>query len=216
LNPVRVLLADDHIVVRQGLRRILETQSDIEIVAETGSGLEACKLAGQLKPDIAVLDIAMKELSGIDATSRVMRYSAKTSVLILSMYGDERYVMAAIKAGARGYLLKDSVEEEIILAIRNLYVGRSFFSPALIRVVLERSVSLRNTGQEDPFAMLTDRERQVYQLLKEGNDDREVAARLRLSLHTIEEHRKEIMRKLDLRGCAQLILSSFQAGQSSL
>jgi DNA-binding NarL/FixJ family response regulator len=208
---IRVLLADDHLVVRQGLRRILETQSDIEIVAETASGLEAAKLAAQHKPDIAILDIGMKELSGIDATARVARYSSKTSVLILSMHGDERYVMAAMRAGARGYLLKDSVEEEILLAVRNLYTGRSFFSPALVKIILERSIPPVKGATEDRYSLLTDRERQIYQLLKEGNDDREIAARLRLSMHSVEEYRKEILKKLDLKGCAQLILSTYRS-----
>lgn len=206
--PIRVLLADDHTVVRHGLRRILESHGDFEVVAETASGLEAFKLAGEHKPDVAVLDIGMKELSGIDAASRIARYSPKTAVLILSMHSDERYVTAAIQAGARGYLIKDCVEEEIVLAIQNLYVGRSFFSPVLIKTLLERTMSAPREGVEERVSALSERERQIYQLLREGHDDREIAARLRLSMHTVEASRVEIMKKLDLKGAAELILKS--------
>jgi DNA-binding NarL/FixJ family response regulator len=205
---IRILLADDHMVVRQGLRRILEAHPDFEIVAETASGMEAFKLAGEHKPDVAVLDIGMRELSGIDATSRIARYSPKTAVLILSMHSDERYVVAAIQAGARGYLIKDCVEEEIVLAVQNLYVGRSFFSPVLVKALLERSISTPRTGQECRDASLSERERQIYQLLREGHDDREIAARLRLSMYTVQTSRVEIMKKLDLRGAAELVLRS--------
>lgn len=209
--PIRVLLADDHTVVRQGLRRILESNPDFEVVAETASGIEAFKLAGEHKPDVAVLDIGMKELNGIDAAARIARYSPKTAVLILSMHSDERYVVAAIQAGARGYLIKDCVEEEIVLAVQNLYIGRSFFSPVLVKTLLERCSSGARSGQEERYAALNERERQMYQLLKDGHDDKEIAARLRLSMQTVEETRLDIMKKLDLKGAAQLILKSRSA-----
>ncbi len=208
--PVRILLADDHTLVRQGLRRILEEQPDFDIVAEAGSGIEAVESATLLKPDVAVVDVAMKELNGIEATSQILKHSPHTAVLILSMYSDERYVLRAVKAGARGYLLKNSAGDELIHAIHRVRKGDSFFSPAVARIFQGGLAPLSST--EDRFELLTSRERQIYQLLGEGNSNKEIAQRLNLSLHTVETHRWRIMEKLDLHSTAELVLSAVRRG----
>lgn len=210
---IRILIADDHTLLRQGLRRILESRPDFTIVAEAGSGLEAIELARQHQPDVAIVDVAMKELNGIEATAALLRCSPRTAVLILSMYSDERYVMRAVKAGARGYLLKDSVEEDLIRAILLIQRGTAFFSPTVARLFQDTHSRLSQATQvEDRYDLLTERERQVYQLLAEGNSNKEIATRLNLSLHTVETHRARIMEKLDIHGAAELVLSAVRRG----
>jgi DNA-binding NarL/FixJ family response regulator len=210
---VRILIADDHTLLRQGLRRILESRPDFTVVAEAGSGLETIELARQHQPDVAIIDVAMKELNGIEATAAVLRCSPRTAVLMLSMHSDERYVMRAVKAGARGYLLKDSVEEDLIRAILLIQRGTAFFSPAVARLFQDAHSRLSQATQvEDRYDLLTERERQVYQLLAEGNSNKEIANRLNLSLHTVETHRARIMEKLDIHGAAELVLSAVRRG----
>lgn len=211
--PVRILLVDDHTIMRQGLRQILEHEPQFAVVAEAGSGLEAVERAEEHRPDVAVMDIAMKELNGIEATAQILKRSPSTAVLILSMYSDERYVARAMKAGARGYLLKNSAGDELIRAVHAVRRGASFFSPAVAKVFrngFARSRDPRDT--EDPFDSLTERERQVYQLLAEGNCNKEIAARLDLSLHTVETHRWRIMEKMGLHSVAELVLSAVRRG----
>jgi two-component system response regulator NreC len=210
---VRILLADDHTLMRQGLRHILESRPDLDIVAEASSGIEAVELARALKPDVAVVDVAMKELNGIEATSQIIKHSPHTAVLMLSMYSDERYVLRAVKAGARGYVLKNSAGEELVQAIHAVQKGTAFFSPAVAQIFqngFERLSDARDVN--DRFELLTDRERQVYQLLAEGNSNKEIANRLNLSLHTVETHRWRIMEKLDLHSTAELVLSAVRRG----
>ncbi len=210
---VRILLVDDHTLMRQGLRHILESQPDFDIVAESSSGIEAVEAARLHKPDVAIVDIAMKELNGIEATSQILKHSPNTAVLILSMYSDERYVLRAVKAGARGYVLKNSAGDELIQAIHTVQRGMAFFSPAVAQIFQDGFARLRETnGINDRFELLTDRERQVYQLLAEGNSNKEIANRLNLSLHTVETHRWRIMEKLDLHSTAELVLSAVRRG----
>jgi DNA-binding NarL/FixJ family response regulator len=210
---VRILLADDHTLMRQGLRHILESSQDFDIIAEASSGIEAVEAARTHKPDIAIMDVAMKELNGIEATAQILKHSPHTGVLMLSMYSDERYVLRAVRAGARGYLLKNSAGDELIQAIHNVQKGLAFFSPAVARVFQESLVRLgSNKDTVDRFETLTDRERQVYQLLAEGNSNKEIANRLNLSLHTVETHRWRIMEKLDLHSTAELVLSAVRRG----
>jgi DNA-binding NarL/FixJ family response regulator len=209
---VRILLADDHTLMRQGLRHILESRADFDIVAEASSGIEAVEAARQHKPDIAIVDVAMKELNGIEATAQILKHSPHTGVLMLSMYSDERYVLRAVKAGARGYLLKNSAGDELIRAIHNVQKGQAFFSPAVARVFQDSLSRLQDAGATDRFETLTDRERQIYQLLAEGNSNKEIANRLNLSLHTVETHRWRIMEKLDLHSTAELVLSAVRRG----
>ncbi|PWU12138.1 MAG: DNA-binding response regulator [Terriglobia bacterium] len=213
MSTTRILLVDDHTLMRQGLRHILESQPDFDIVAEAGSGLEAVEAARDHKPDVAVVDIAMKELNGIEATSQILKVSPLTSVLILSMYSDERYVLRAVKAGARGYLLKNSAGDELIQAIQDLQKGLAYFSPAVAAVFRDGVARLKDANVlNDRFDLLTSRERQIYQLLAEGNSNKEIASRLNLSLHTVETHRWRIMEKLDLHSSAELVLSAVRRG----
>jgi two-component system, NarL family, response regulator NreC len=209
----RILLADDHTLMRQGLRHILESRAEFDIVGEASSGIEAVELAREHKPDVAIIDVAMKEMNGIEATSQILKQSPDTAVLILSMYSDERYVLRAVKAGARGYLLKNSAGDELIEAIHAVEKGSAFFSPAVAEIFhdgLARLKDLRET--RDRFELLTDRERQIYQLLAEGNSNKDIANRLNLSLHTVETHRWRIMEKLDLHSTAELVLSAVRRG----
>ncbi|MEX2262846.1 MAG: response regulator transcription factor [Bryobacteraceae bacterium] len=209
---IRIELADDHSILRQGLRRILECHSHFQIVAEASSGLEAVQMADAHHPDVAVVDIGMKELNGIEATAQILRRSPETAVLILSMYGDERYVIRAMNAGARGYLLKDSVEEDLVRGIEQVHEGKSFFSPAVSKILSDSYARGRSKDVDDRYALLTERERQIYQLLAEGNSNKEVAGRLGVSLHTVETHRTRIMEKLGVHNAAELVLSAVRRG----
>ena len=210
---VRILLADDHALMRQGLRHILESHADFDIVAEASSGIEAVEAARSHKPDIAIVDVGMKELNGIEATSQILKHSPQTLVLILSMYSDERYVLRAVKAGARGYVLKNSAGDELLEAITAIREGRVFFSPAVAEIFQSGFGRLKDFANvNDRFDALTDRERQVYQLLAEGNSNKEIAYRLNLSLHTVETHRWRIMEKMNLHSTADLVLSAVRRG----
>ena len=208
---VRILLADDHTLIRQGLRRILEDDPEFEIVAEAGSGIEAVESVRRHKPDVAIVDVAMKELNGIEATSQIARHSPQTAVLILSMYSDERYVLRAVRAGARGYVLKNCAGDELIHAVRTVLKGVAFFSPPVAQLFQSGLAKLEEVVG-DRFELLTLRERQIYQMLAEGNSNKEIAQRLKLSLHTVETHRWRIMEKLDLHNTAELVLSAVRRG----
>jgi DNA-binding NarL/FixJ family response regulator len=210
---ITIELADDHAILRQGLRRILESHPNFLVVAEAASGIEAVELAQRMKPNVAVVDVGMKELNGIEATAQILRRSPATAVLILSMHSDERYVVRALRAGARGYLLKDSVEDDLIRAIEQVNSGKSFFSPAVAQLLSDGYArDCEAAHVDDRFELLTERERQIYQLLAEGNSNKEVAARLGLSLHTVETHRMRIMDKLDVHSAAELVLSAVRRG----
>ena len=209
----RILLADDHTLMRQGLRHILESHQDFEIVAEASSGIEAVEAARQHHPDIAIVDVAMKELNGIEATSQILKHSPQTAVLILSMYSDERYVLRSVKAGARGYVLKNSAGDELVQAILTVLKGMAFFSPAVARIFQNGFARLKDARDtSDRYELLTDRERQIYQLLAEGNSNKDIANRLGLSLHTVETHRWRLMEKMDLHSTAELVLSAVRRG----
>ena len=210
---IRILLSDDHTLMRQGLRHILEGHPEFEIVAETSSGIEAVESARHFKPDVAIVDVAMRELNGIEATAQILKHSPHTAVLILSMYSDERYVLRAVKAGARGYVLKNSAGDELIQAIHAVEKGVAFFSPAVGRIFQNGFARLKDARETtDRYDLLTDRERQIYQLLAEGNRNKDIANRLSLSLHTVETHRWHIMDKLDLHSTADLVLSAVRRG----
>ncbi|HYZ86464.1 MAG TPA: response regulator transcription factor [Bryobacteraceae bacterium] len=213
MSTIRTLLADDHHLFRQGLRRILASQPDIEVVAEAGSGLEAIDLAKEHKPDVAIVDIAMKELNGIETTAHILKHSPLTAVLILSMYSDERYVFRAVRAGAKGYVLKDTLEEGLIEAIYSLHRGQPFFSPVVAKLLHEAHArDLERRKVDDRYDLLTERERQIYHLLAEGRSNKEIAARVGLSLHTVETHRTRIMEKLGIHSIAELVLGAVRRG----
>ena len=209
----RILLADDHTLMRQGLRHILESHPDFEIVAEASSGIEAVVAARTHHPDVAIVDVAMKELNGIEATAQILKTSPHTAVLILSMYSDERYVLRSVKAGARGYVLKNSAGDELVQAILTVQKGTAFFSPAVARIFQNGFARLKDAREtSDRYDLLTDRERQIYQLLAEGNSNKDIANRLGLSLHTVETHRWRLMEKMDLHSTAELVLSAVRRG----
>lgn len=212
--PCRILLADDHTLVRQGIRRILECQADLRVVAEAGSGAEAIELAREHQPDLALLDVGMKGLNGLEALTQLRRIQPSVSVLMLSMHADERYVLRAVREGACGYVLKDCVEQELIEAIATIRAGGRFFSPGVSRFVKRQGsvLAMDAVHSDDRFDRLTDRERHVYQLLAEGNSNKEIAVLLTLSLHTVETHRSRIMEKLELHSAAELVLSAVRRG----
>jgi two-component system, NarL family, response regulator NreC len=206
MEKIRVFLVDDHTVVRQGLRRILESDDEIEIVGEAGDGRTALELVQKVRPHVVVMDVAMPELNGIEATRQILKRVEGVKVLVLSMHGDDVYVRQALKAGARGYLLKDSEDLDLIKAVKAIRSGGSFFSPPVSKVVLSGYLGDKVEGAlEDSVARLTDREREVLQLIAEGKTNKEVAHVLTVSINTVETHRKHIMEKLDLHNTAELV-----------
>lgn len=207
MPSIRILLADDHTMVRDGLRALLAGQQGIEIVAEAADGRECIQLAEEHAPDVVMMDIAMPRMNGIEATRRILGEKPATGVVILSMHQDESYVLQALSAGAKGYLLKDSPREDILEAIRAAAQGRSFLSRKVSRMLQEEHIEeLRSKGLDDTFDLLTDREREILQLLAEGRANKEVASLLNISTTTVETHRGHILRKLSLHGTADLIL----------
>lgn len=213
MSPIRILLADDHTLMRRGLRALLERQNGFAVVAEAADGREAVEIAAAVNPDVAVIDIGMPNLNGIEAARRITEKRPETAVVILSMHADESYVLRALKSGARGYLLKDSPEEDLIHAIRAVHNGKAFFSPEISKMLAEDYMrQMRQRGVEDSYELLTPREREILQMLGEGNSNKEVATKLNLSLHTVETHRGNLLEKLNLHSTAELILYAVRKG----
>ena len=203
----RVLIADDHGVVRQGLRALLEKSPEVSVVGEAADGREAVRLARELQPNIVVMDIAMPLLNGIDAASQITSRYPDIRVIILSMHSDESYILRALSAGAKGYLLKDSAEGDIIPAVRAVAQGRPYFSPAITTTLLEEYLQAMKAHKvQDSYDLLTDREKEVLQLLAEGKSNKEVATLLNLSPYTVESHRANLMQKLNLHNTAEIVL----------
>jgi DNA-binding NarL/FixJ family response regulator len=213
MRKIRILLADDHKLMRSGLRVLLEQQADLTVVAEASDGREAVALVVSHKPDVLVMDIGMPNLNGIEAATQVTHNHPEISIVMLSMHSDESYVLRALKAGARGYLLKDSAEADLIHAVHSVAEGKSFFSPAVSKVLLDDYVrKLKRSGTEDPYDLLTPREREVLQLVAEGKSNKDAAQMLNLSVYTVETHRSNIMEKLNLHGVPELILYAVRKG----
>lgn len=213
MADIRIILADDHIVIRSGLRLVLEREPGFIVVGEAADGKEAIQLAQDLCPGVAVLDVAMPNLNGIEAARQITAASPDTAVVMLSMHSDESYVLRALNAGARGYLLKDSPEADLIAAIKAVFDGKAYFSPAISRVLVDDYVrQLRKRGLEDSYELLTAREREILQLLAEGKSNKELAGRLNLSIYTVETHRSNLMEKLNLHGIPELILYAVRKG----
>lgn len=213
MGRIRILLADDHTMVRQGLRKLLEERPDWEVIAEAGDGREAVRLAEQHKPDVAIIDVAMPLLNGIEATRQITKRASATRVLVLSMHADEAYVTQILQAGATGYLLKDSADVDLLKAVSEAAQGRSFFSPAIARVMLDDYVrQLADKGVTDRFEALSEREREIFQLIAEAKTNKEIAALLNVSPSTVETHRAHIMEKLDLHSAAEIVLYAVRRG----
>ena len=203
---IRAVVADDHDVVRKGVLYLLSQEPDIEVAGEASDGREAVRLVESLKPHVLIMDIAMPQLNGIDAASQLAAAAPGTAIILLSMYSEEEFMIRALSAGVRGYLLKDSAEADLIRAIRAVASGKTYFSPEISHLLVEDYMRrLQSEGLQDSYRLLTDREREVLQLLAEGRSNRETARLLNLSLHTVETHRTNLMRKLELHNIAEIV-----------
>lgn len=211
MRPIRVLLADDHTLVRAGLRKLLESMPDVEVVGEADDGLALLALAAQLQPNLVLTDIAMPGLNGLEATARLVKAQPETRVVILSMHQDEEYVRQALRHGAAGYLLKDAAPVELELALKAVLRGETYLSPAVSKGVLSDYVQ-RLRGDEKPAVLLTPRQREVLQLIAESHSTKEIARRLDLSVKTVDTHRSGLMKQLDIHEVAGLVRYAMRTG----
>lgn len=213
MSQVRIVLADDHTIMRHGLRLVLERQPDFAVIGEANNGREAIDIVVRENPDVAVMDIAMPLLNGIEAAKRIAEERIKTAVVILSMHSDESYILKALRAGARGYLLKDSAEIDLIQAIRAVSAGKAFFSPAVSSVLADDYLrQIQQQGVEDPYELLTARERELLQLIVELKSTKDIAGLLGISPRTIDTHRGNLMQKLNVHSIPELILYAMRKG----
>jgi two-component system, NarL family, response regulator NreC len=213
MEQVRILLADDHNLIRDGMRLLLERQPGFVVVGEAANGRETVEQVNAHAPDVVVMDIAMPNMNGIEATRRIVDSNPRTGVVILSMHYDESYVIRSLKAGARGYLLKDAVKADLITAIHSVVRGGSFFSPKISRILKEDYMqALERKDADDSYELLTDREREILQLIAEGKSNKDIANSLGLSLYTVETHRAHILQKLNLHSVPDLILYAVRKG----
>lgn len=207
MGKIRILIADDHGIVRKGLRLQLEQQEEFEVVGEASDGREAVQLAEQLEPDVAIMDVAMPNLNGIDAASQMLKRNDRLRVIILSMHSDESYLARALTVGVKGYLLKETADADLDRAIQTVAQGKVFFSPTITNSLLEDYMrQLQQRGLQDSYDLLTDREKEILQLLAEGKMNKEIATALNLSAYTVETHRTHIMQKLNLHSSADIVL----------
>ena len=213
MPKLRIVLGDDHTLLRQGLRKILEERRDWEVVAEAGDGREAVRQIVAMRPDVAILDIGMPLLNGIEATRQVVRRLPECRILILSMHANEAYIIQALKAGAKGYMLKDSADTDLIRGVSSVAAGTSFFSPSVAKVMLDDYLRhLEEKGIADRYDSLSEREREIFQLVAEGRSSKEVAGLLSVSPATVETHRAHILQKLDVHNTAELVLYAVRRG----
>jgi two-component system, NarL family, response regulator NreC len=212
-KQIRVLLAEDHILVRQGFRRILEDDPGITVVGEARTGLEAIEQCKELKPDVVVMDLSMPELGGLEATAEVLKANPQIKILILSMYSNEAYVRKAFELGAKGYILKNAIEVDLTRAVMALAEGQAYFSPGVSHIVLEsmKAGTFQGTSQ-DPYEKLTLREKEVLQLIAQGKSNKEIATLLNISVNTVAVHRARVMETLDLHRTAELVLFAVKKG----
>jgi len=212
-KKIRVLLADDHTLVRQGFRRMLEDDPEIAVVGEARTGLEAMELCKNLKPDIVVMDLSMPELGGLEATAEILKENPKIKILILSMFSNDAYIRKAFELGAKGYMLKNAIEVDLNRAVRALAEGQAYFSSGISHIVLDslRTGSFRDDTQ-DPYERLTLREKEVLQLIAQGKSNKEIAVLLNISVNTVAVHRARVMDTLDLHRTAELVLFAVKKG----
>jgi DNA-binding NarL/FixJ family response regulator len=207
MGKIRILIADDHGIVRKGLRLQLEQREDFEVAGEANDGREAVRMAEELAPDVVIMDIAMPNLNGIDAAAQMIKRSPELKVIILSMHSDESYLTRALTAGVKGYLLKETADLDLYRAVQAVAQGKVFFSPAIANTLLEDYMrQLQQRGLQDSYDLLTDRDKEIFQLLAEGKSNKEVATTLDLSTYTVETHRTHIMQKLNLHSSADIVL----------
>jgi DNA-binding NarL/FixJ family response regulator len=213
---IRIMIADDHEIVRNGLRSLIEQEIDMEVIAEADNGRNAVRRALELVPDVVIMDIAMPELNGIEAARQIISALPRIKVIALSMHADKRYVMEMLKAGASGYILKDNAYEELARAIRTALKNRTYLSPQVAETVIGDYVQLAQTASGSAFSLLSAREREVLQLLAEGNSTAQIAECLGISVKTVETYRQHIIEKLDIRSIAELTKYAIREGLTSL
>lgn len=213
---IRILLADDHKITRQGLRSLLESDKDIEVIAEANNGREAVELSQKLIPDIIIMDVSMPDLNGVEATKRIITDNTTVKVIALSMHSDTLFVSEMLKSGAAGYLLKDCAFEELLQAIKTVSSGKTYLSPSISGVVVDDYLHRLSKSHVSDVDVLTDREREVLQLLAEGQSTKQIALKLHISAKTIETHRRQIMNKLDLHTVAELTKYAVRKGLTTL
>jgi DNA-binding NarL/FixJ family response regulator len=213
MKKLRLLVADDHKIFRQGIKKLLDEESDMSIVGEAADGREAVQKATELKPDVILMDIAMANLNGLEATKKIKKVLPSARVIMLTMHKNEEYILQSFQAGASGYILKEGAVEELVSAIRSIYQDKSFLSPTISKTLIDAYLRKMETGKtETPFDLLTDREREVLQLIAEGYTNREVAKALFISVKTVEAHRAHIMQKLNIHDIAKLVKYAIQKG----
>ena len=207
MKKTRVVVADDHGVVRKGLRFLLASEPSIEVVGEASDGRQAVDVAQKANPDVVILDIAMPLLSGVDAAAQITKHNPRVGVIMLSMYSDEEFVLRALSSGAKGYLLKDAAEPDLVRAVQTVAGGRPFFSPAVTHLLLEDYMRrLQQSGKQDSYDLLTEREKELLHLLAEGKTNKEAATIMDVSVSTVETHRTNLMQKLNLHNTAEIVL----------
>ncbi len=213
MKKVKLLVADDHKIFRQGIKKLLEEESDMQVVGEAADGREAVKKSTELKPDVILMDIAMANLNGLEATKQIKKVLPSIKVIMLTMHKNEEYILQSFQAGASGFILKEGAVEELVSAIRSIHQDKSFLSPTISKTLIDAYLRKMETGKtETPFDLLTDREREVLQLIAEGYTNREVAKALFISVKTVEAHRAHIMQKLNIHDIAKLVKYAIQKG----
>jgi two-component system response regulator NreC len=210
MDKIRILLADDHAILRDGIRALLEDEPEMEVVGEAENGLDVVRMADQLRPDIVLMDIGMPRLNGLEATRQILNLSPQTRVLILTMHDNEEYIRQVLAAGALGYILKDAAARDLIHAIKVVNRGESVLSPAITRLVIEDYLRWGDLQTEDDISCLTHREREVLQLIAEGYTNKQMAAIMCISIKTVQSHRMKMMQKLDLHDRGELIKYAIQ------
>ncbi|MGB2769319.1 MAG: response regulator transcription factor [Candidatus Zixiibacteriota bacterium] len=213
MKKIKLLVADDHKIFRQGIKKLLEEESDLQVVGEASDGREAVKKTIELKPDVILMDIAMANLNGLEATRQIKKQLPSAKVIMVTMHKNEEYVLQSFQAGASGFILKEGAVEELVSAIRSINSDKSFLSPSISKTLIDAYMRKMETGKtETPFDLLTDREREVLQLIAEGYTNREVAKSLFISVKTVEAHRAHIMQKLNIHDIAKLVKYAIQKG----